>query len=127
MPSDYRPAGLLLPIVTPFAADGSVDVDALERLGAELLDAGASGLIALSTTGEPSSLDEAEQAATIAACARVCADRGADLVVGAGTNDTRTTIAKHEALADVDGVDASLAVVPYYVRPSEAGIVAHLQ
>ncbi|HWI74986.1 MAG TPA: dihydrodipicolinate synthase family protein [Baekduia sp.] len=125
MPSAYRPSGLFAPIVTPFAADGRVDLGALERLAAELLDAGATGLIALSTTGEPTALDDAERAATVAACAHVCADRGADLVVGAGTNDTRTTIARHEALADVDGVVASLAVVPYYVRPSEAGIVAH--
>jgi 4-hydroxy-tetrahydrodipicolinate synthase len=127
MSSAYRPAGLLAPVVTPFAADGSVDLDALERLGAELLDAGASGLIALSTTGEPSSLDAAERDAVVAACARVCADRGADLVVGAGTNDTRTTIERHEALAGVPGVRASLAVVPYYVRPTETGIVAHFQ
>jgi 4-hydroxy-tetrahydrodipicolinate synthase len=44
---------------------------------------------------------------------------------GAGTNDTRTTIARHEELAEVPGVVASLAVVPYYVRPSGAWIVAH--
>jgi 4-hydroxy-tetrahydrodipicolinate synthase len=125
MTSAYRPTGVLAPIVTPFAADGRVDIEVLERLGLELLDAGATGLIALSTTGEPTSLDDAERAAVVAACARVCADRGAELVVGAGTNDTRTTIARHEALADVEGVVASLAVVPYYVRPSEAGIVAH--
>jgi 4-hydroxy-tetrahydrodipicolinate synthase len=56
----------------------------------------------------------------------VCGDRGAQLIVGAGTNDTRTTIVRHEELAEVPGVVASLAVVPYYVRPSEAGIVAHL-
>jgi 4-hydroxy-tetrahydrodipicolinate synthase len=56
----------------------------------------------------------------------VCGDTGAQLIVGAGTNDTRTTIARHEELAGVPGVAASLAVVPYYVRPSEAGIVAHV-
>ena len=49
------------------------------------------------------------------------------LVVGAGTNDTRTTIARHEALTDVPEASASLAVVPYYVRPSEAAIVSHFQ
>lgn len=127
MPSAYLPTGLLAPIVTPFAADGAVDLDALERLGAELLDAGATGLIALSTTAEPTSLSADERDATVAACARVCADRGADLVVGAGTNDTRETIARHEALAGVPGISASLAVSPYYVRPTEAGIVAHFQ
>jgi 4-hydroxy-tetrahydrodipicolinate synthase len=49
------------------------------------------------------------------------------LIVGAGTNDTRTTILRHEALAAVAGVAASLAVVPYYVRPSETAIVRHFQ
>lgn len=125
MSSAYRPAGLLAPVITPFAADGRVDIDTLERLAAELLDAGAAGLVALSTTAEPSALDGPERDAVVAACSRVCADRGADLVVGAGTNDTRTTIERHEALASVPGVVASLAVVPYYVRPSEAGILAH--
>src|SRR3954452_957573 len=127
MPSPYHPSGLLAPVVTPFAADGAIDLDALERLGGELLDGGATGLIALSTTGEPTALDAAERDAVVASCARVCADRGADLIVGAGTNDTRTTIERHEALGDVAGVRASLAVVPYYVRPSESAIVAHFQ
>jgi dihydrodipicolinate synthase/N-acetylneuraminate lyase len=45
---------------------------------------------------------------------------------GRGHQQTRTTIARHEALAEVPGVVASLTVVPYYVRPSAAGIVAHL-
>jgi 4-hydroxy-tetrahydrodipicolinate synthase len=127
MSASYRPTGLLAPVVTPFGEDGAVDLAALERLGGELLDAGAAGLIALSTTGEPSALHDAERDAVVATIARVCADRGADLVVGAGTNDTRTTIERHAALADVPGITASLAVVPYYVRPSEAAIVAHFQ
>jgi len=127
MSSTYRPSGLFVPVITPFAADGRVDLDTLERLAAEVLDAGATGLVALSTTAEPTALDGAERDAVVAACARVCADRGAELVVGAGTNDTRTTIERHEALASVPGVVASLAVVPYYVRPSETGILAHFQ
>jgi 4-hydroxy-tetrahydrodipicolinate synthase len=57
MSSAYRPAGLLAPVITPFAADGRVDIDALERLGAELLDGGATGLVTLSTTAEPSSAE----------------------------------------------------------------------
>src|SRR5438128_688467 len=127
MGSDLRPTGLFVPLVTPFAEDGRVDIDTLERLAVDVIDAGASGIVALATTGEPTSLDENEREAVVAACGRVCTDRQAMLVVGAGTNDTRTTIARHEALADVPGVRASLAVVPYYVRPSEAGIVAHFQ
>jgi 4-hydroxy-tetrahydrodipicolinate synthase len=57
----------------------------------------------------------------------VCADKHALLIVGAGTNDTRTTLEQHEALAHVPGATASLAVVPYYVRPSEEAIVRHFE
>lgn len=125
MPGQRTLQGVFVPLITPFDEAGRVDLDCLERLAAESLDAGAAGLVALGTTGEASALDDDERAQVVAACARVCADKGAQLIVGAGTNDTRTTIARHEALADVPGVVASLAVVPYYVRPSEPGIVAH--
>ena len=114
-----------MPAVTPFDEAGLVDVACLERLVVGFLDDGAAGVVALGTTGEASALDDAERREVVAACSRVCTDRGAPLVVGAGTNDTRTTIARHEELAGVPGVVASLAVVPYYVRPSEPGIVAH--
>ena len=117
--------GVLVPLITPFDGEGRGDVACLERLAAECLDAGAAGIVALGTTGEASALDEEERRQVVAACARVCGDREARLVVGAGTNDTRTTIERHEQLAEVPGVVASLAVVPYYVRPSEPGIVAH--
>jgi 4-hydroxy-tetrahydrodipicolinate synthase len=119
--------GLLVPLVTPFDADGAVDLGSLERLALEVLDAGADGLVALATTAEASSLDERERDAMIAVCAEVALERGVPLLVGAGTNDTRTTIARHEALGAVDGVTGSLAVLPYYVRPSEAAIVAHFE
>ena len=56
-----------------------------------------------------------------------CDERGAQLIVGAGTNNTAKTIAAVEALAGTPALAAALIVVPYYVRPSEAGIVAHFQ
>jgi 4-hydroxy-tetrahydrodipicolinate synthase len=127
MASELRPRGVFVPLVTPFGEDGAVDLAALEVLASDALAAGAAGLIALATTGEPTSLDEAERDAVVSTIARVCAERGATLIVGAGTNDTRTTIERHEALADVPGAAASLAVVPYYVRPSEAAIVRHFE
>jgi 4-hydroxy-tetrahydrodipicolinate synthase len=122
---EFRPTGLLVPLVTPFDATGAVDLEALERLAGEVLDEGAAGVVALATTGEPTSLDDAERDAVVAVCSRACTERDAVLLVGAGTNDTRTTVTRHEALASVPGVRASLAVVPYYVRPSEAAIVRH--
>lgn len=120
-----RLEGVHVPLVTPFDEAGRVDLACVERLAADCLDAGATGIVALATTGEATALDERECTEIVAACARVCGDRGAPLLVGAGTNDTRATIARHEALADVPEVTASLAVVPYYVRPSEEAIVAH--
>src|SRR5436853_361697 len=122
-----RPSGVLVPLVTPFDPAGAVDLEALGRLAGEVLDAGARGIVALATTGETTALTDGERAAVVATCAEVCGRRGGMLVVGAGTNDTRTTIARHEALASVPGVAASLAVVPYYVRPSEPAIVRHFQ
>jgi 4-hydroxy-tetrahydrodipicolinate synthase len=127
MASDLRPAGVFVPMVTPFAAGGSVDLHCIEELTAGVVRAGAAGVVALATTGEPHMLDEEERAAVVDVIARVCASTGATLVVGAGTNDTRTTIERHEALAGVPGARASLAVVPYYVRPSETAVVRHFQ
>lgn len=125
--SSLRPTGVYVPLVTPFDEHGAVDLGALGRLAEHVLDRGARGVVALATTGEPTSLDDDERAAVVGVCAEVCARRERVLIVGAGTNDTRTTILRHEALAGVPGVAASLAVVPYYVRPSEAAIVRHFQ
>jgi 4-hydroxy-tetrahydrodipicolinate synthase len=119
--------GVYVPLVTPFTAEGAVDFDSLQRLAVDMLDAGAAGLVALATTGEATSLTEAERADVVSALSQVSVDHHAPLIVGAATNDTATTLARHLALADVPGVVASLAVVPYYVRPSEAAIVAHFE
>jgi 4-hydroxy-tetrahydrodipicolinate synthase len=127
MPTAFVPERLLVPVITPFDEAGRVDEEALERHAGEVIASGAAGIVAVATTGEATSLDESERAAVISTCARVCAARNAVLIVGAGTYNTRESIARHEALADVLGVQASLAVVPYYVRPSEAAIVAHFQ
>src|SRR3954462_1338534 len=127
MASDFRPSGLFPPLVTPFAEDGSVDLDSLERLPPPGIEDRAAGIVALATTGEATSLTAEERDAAVATCAAVCADKHALLIVGAGTNDTRTTLERHEALAHVPGATASLAVVPYYVRPPERAIARHFE
>ena len=119
--------GVYLPLITPFAADGSVAVDAIRALSHEYLDAGATGLVPLGTTGESAALTADEKRAVIDACSAVCVDRGAQLIVGAGTNSTASTVAAVQGLAGTPGLSAVLIVVPYYVRPSEAGIVAHFR
>ncbi len=125
MPETLRLRGVYVPLVTPFASDGSVAVDAVSSLCHEYLDAGAAGIVALGTTGESTALTVEEKRAVVAACSAVCVERDAQLIVGAGTNSTATTVANVETLAETPGLSAVLIVVPYYVRPSEAGIVAH--
>jgi len=127
MPGERLLQGVYIPLVTPFAANGTVALDAVEGLCHEYLDAGCAGIVALGTTGESSSLESDEQQAVIARCAAVCDERGAQLIVGAGTNNTQKTVATVDALRDVRALAATLIVVPYYVRPSEAGIVAHFK
>jgi 4-hydroxy-tetrahydrodipicolinate synthase len=117
--------GVYVPLVTPFAADDSVAIDALEGLANRYLDAGAAGLVPLGTTGESPLLDADEKRAVVDACARVANERGAHLIIGAGTNSTRATVEAVRALGDVPGATGALCVVPYYLRPSQAGIVAH--
>jgi 4-hydroxy-tetrahydrodipicolinate synthase len=127
MPSDLDLRGVWVPLITPFDASGDVDTTAIERLCGEYLDAGVVGIVALGTTGEASALDAAEKQRVIETCSRVCAARGARLIVGTGTNSTRTTIAATAALEGIPAVVGALVVVPYYVRPSEAGIVEHFR
>ena len=118
--------GVYLPLITPFAADGSVALDAVEALAHEYLDAGAAGLVPLGTTGEAPLLDGDEKRSIVELCARIGAERDVQVIVGSGTNNTATTVAATEAYALVPGVTHALVVVPYYVRPSQAGIVAHI-
>ena len=127
MAGDLDLRGVWVPLITPFAADGAVDAAAIERLCTEYLDAGVAGIIALGTTGEPTALDEAEKHLVVDTCARVCAARGAPLIIGTGTNATATTISATQAIEGTPALAAALVVVPYYVRPSEAGIVEHFK
>ncbi|MDH6127184.1 dihydrodipicolinate synthase family protein [Kitasatospora sp. GP82] len=116
--------GIYVPLVTPFAADGTVAAEALEGLANEVLDQGAAGLVALGTTGEPATLDEDERRTVTEVCTRVCRERGATLIVGAGSSDTRRSARQ---LAELDGADAALVAVPSFTRPGEAGVLAHFE
>ncbi|GIH66885.1 4-hydroxy-tetrahydrodipicolinate synthase family protein [Microbispora siamensis] len=116
-------SGIHVPLITPFAEDGEIAFEALEDLAHAVLDDGASGLVALGTTAEVATLAEEERRAVIEICGRVCRERGATLTVGAGSADTRSTA---EALRALKGeADAALVTVPAFVRPSEAGVLAH--
>lgn len=119
--------GLYVPLVTPFTAEDRVATDALERLAHEVLDDGADGLVALGTTGEPSALDADERRAVVETCVRVCRERGARLIVGGGAGSTGHAVSDLAELADRPEVTAALVTVPSFVRPSEAGVLAHFR
>ena len=116
--------GIHVPLVTPFAADGGLAVGALERLAHEVLDAGAAGLVALGTTAEAATLDAGERRAVAEAVRGVCRARGAAFTVGVSGNDPRRVAAE---LAAVGDADAALVTVPYFTRPSEAGVLAYFE
>lgn len=117
--------GLYIPLITPFTADGEIATSALEDLAHSVLEGGAAGLVALGTTGEPAALTASERRAVLRSCARVCQEHGATLIAGAGSNDTASSAQALGELARYPGVAAALTVVPYYTRPSQAGIIAH--
>ncbi len=118
-------AGLYIPLITPFTSGGEVDAAALERLAHRVLDDGATGIVALGTTAETATLTDAERAQVLVICDRVCRERAAPLVAGAGTNDTARSAAALASLAGYRSVRAALTVVPYYSRPGEAGVLEH--
>ncbi|MBF6240579.1 4-hydroxy-tetrahydrodipicolinate synthase [Nocardia otitidiscaviarum] len=118
-------SGLFVPLVTPFAADDTIAADALAGLAHAALEQGATGLVALGTTAETATLTEAERELVVDICTRVCREHDAPLIVGAGTNSTAASLAALERLGS--GVTAALTVVPYYTRPTEAGVLAHFR
>lgn len=120
-------AGLFVPLITPFTADGDLAADALELLARDVLDDGATGIVALGTTAEAPTLTGAERRLVLDICGRVCRERAAPLIAGAGSNDTAGSAAALAALAAWPEVTATLTVVPYYNRPGEAGVLEHFR
>ncbi|MEV7197547.1 dihydrodipicolinate synthase family protein [Streptomyces sp. NPDC093510] len=117
--------GLYVPLITPFTADLRLAPDALARLANEALSAGASGLVALGTTAETATLTAEERETVVRICSAACRAHGAQLIVGVGTNDTAAAITTLRELADKGDVAAALVPAPPYIRPGEAGTLAH--
>ena len=122
---DLNLAGLYVPLVTPFTAGGELAPQSLERLAHTVIDEGAAGVVALGTTGEPATLTAQERHTVLDVCARVCRERSATLIAGAGSNDTRASAGALAELKAWPEISAALTVVPYYTRPSQDGVIAH--
>jgi 4-hydroxy-tetrahydrodipicolinate synthase len=127
--SDF--SGIWVPLITPFA-DGAVDHAALRALVRRYADASIAGLVALGTTGEPAALDAAEQDAVLAtildaahaAAHHVPAARALPVLVGVSGNHTASM---RERIGQLNPLPIAglLIAAPYYIRPSQAGIVGH--
>ncbi|KAB1128859.1 4-hydroxy-tetrahydrodipicolinate synthase [Micromonospora sp. AMSO12t] len=120
-----RPFGrVLTAMVTPFTADGSLDLDGAARLASYLVDEqGNDALVVNGTTGESPTTTEAEKEQLIRAVVGAVGDR-AKVVAGVGTNDTRHTIELSTA-AEKAGAHGLLVVTPYYNKPPQSGLLRH--
>ncbi|MDJ0466898.1 4-hydroxy-tetrahydrodipicolinate synthase [Streptomyces sp. H27-C3] len=114
---------VLTAMVTPFTADGALDLDGAQRLAAHLVDAGNDGLIVNGTTGESPTTSDAEKNDLVRAVVEAVGDR-AHVVAGVGTNDTRHSIELARA-AEQAGAHGLLAVTPYYNKPPQEGLLRH--
>ncbi|NUR51688.1 MAG: 4-hydroxy-tetrahydrodipicolinate synthase [Hamadaea sp.] len=114
-------SGLFLPMITPFDHADAVDFGSLAKLADQVLSDGATGLVALGTTAEPSALTAAERREVLNTLSAVCRDRGAPMIVGANTPE------ELRQLADRPETVAALILVPPFVRPGERGVVAYFE
>ncbi|MGO1972372.1 MAG: 4-hydroxy-tetrahydrodipicolinate synthase [Propionibacteriaceae bacterium] len=115
---------LLTAMVTPFAADGSVDLAAAQELAVHLVeDQDNDGLVVNGTTGESPTTTDAEKVALIEAVVEAVGDR-ARIVAGVGTFSTEHTCTLARAAAGA-GAHGLLVVTPYYSKPPQAGLLDH--
>jgi 4-hydroxy-tetrahydrodipicolinate synthase len=114
--------GSMPALVTPMR-DGEIDLDGLGRFVEWQIAEGSHGLVPVGTTGESPTLNHDEHHAVIARTVAVAAGR-VPIIAGCGSNDTATAKA-HLARAEAAGADVALLVVPYYNKPSQAGLLAH--
>lgn len=116
---------VLTAIVTPFAADGSVDMPRFRALCRFLVDNGSDGVVVAGTTGEAPTLTDDERLGLVAAAVEEVGGR-ATVVAGTGTNDTAHSVEMTRRSHEL-GAHAFLVVTPYYNKPPQRGIVAHFE
>lgn len=116
---------VLTAMVTPFDADGRLDIPAAQALAVHLVDSGCDGLVLNGTTGESPTTHQPEKDELVRAVVDVVGHR-ATIVAGAGSNDTAHAARIAEA-AQRTGAHGLLVVTPYYNRPSQEGVYRHLR
>jgi len=118
-----RFGSVLTAMVTPFDADGALDLDAAATLADWLVSNGSDGLVLCGTTGESPVLTESEEVALTKAVRQATS---VPIILGTGSNDTAWAVAASRRAAEL-GVDGLLVVTPYYNRPPQYGLEAHFR
>jgi 4-hydroxy-tetrahydrodipicolinate synthase len=112
-------------MVTPFQADGAVDLERFRELARFLVENGSDGIVVCGTTGESPTLTDDEKLALFGAAVETVGDR-ATVVAGTGTYDTAHSAHLTKQATEL-GVDAILVVTPYYSKPPQRAIVRHVE
>jgi 4-hydroxy-tetrahydrodipicolinate synthase len=115
--------GSMVALITPMQEDGSIDDDALTRLVEFHIEQGTDAIVAVGTTGESATLDEAEHCAVIRRVVELVADR-IPVIAGTGANSTTEAISLTRCALEV-GASACLLVTPYYNKPTQQGLYLH--
>lgn len=123
MPKRYDAGEVITAMVTPFDKNRKVDYDSVDALAKHLVQNGSDAILVAGTTGESPTLTHEEELEILATVQRAVANR-AKVIMGTGSNSTETAV-KMSKLAERDGADAILTVVPYYNKPSQSGMIAH--
>ena len=110
-------------MVTPFDENGNVDYNQVMELASYLADNGSDGIVVAGTTGESPTLTFEEEAELLS-CVKSAVGTTVKVIVGAGSNSTKTAIECAKRVEKI-GADAMLQVVPYYNKPSQAGMIEH--
>lgn len=120
-----RLSGSITALATPFSVSGELDLDAWQTLLDQQLDAGTNALVVAGSTGEAAALYNPEFDLLVRSAVQRAAGR-VPVLVGTGASNTARTIEQTRRAADL-GADAALVVTPPYVRPTQAGLVAHFR
>jgi 4-hydroxy-tetrahydrodipicolinate synthase len=115
--------GSIVALVTPMEENGALDFESLDRLVEFHIEQGTDGIVAVGTTGESATLDEAEHCEVIRRVVQRVAGR-VPVIAGTGANSTREAIDLTRKAKEL-GADACLLVTPYYNKPTQEGLYLH--
>lgn len=110
-------------MVTPFNKDKEVDYKGVEKLAKHLIETGSDSILVAATTGESPTLTHEEELEILSTVKSVNHNK-AKIIMNTGSNSTETAV-KMSKKVEKEGADALLSVVPYYNKPSQAGMIAH--